>query len=374
MAQIEPRRIPQQDKERLRVLFMAKHALFGGGMHPEDGNHAIYHHEVRTTLEKIGLNLRLANRYDVLFEKPDADFVFPLLNRGGFVNSEMMIPLLCNRLGLPYVGGSPIIRGLGDDKHLSKLVAVRAGVPTAPWTCYRKGAPVEESALPKADRWVIKPVASSASWAISDAYNWDGVANAVADIHAQGHDAIVEPYLGGYDVQVAFITVDRPVMLPMLIYEREDTTRLWTYYEKRDLIQNNEKVDAEAARRRRMGAGHRRLCRQGRARVRAVRLWPDRIPARPREGRGELHRDQPQLQPLVGEGGRQGGCGCGLQPWRPSGDHPGREHAAPGRDQSWLNPSPSSSWRRSATASSIRSPPKRASPTNAWCRSAASRC
>ncbi len=241
MAQIEPRRIPQQDKERLRVLFMAKHALFGGGMHPEDGNHAIYHHEVRTTLEKIGLNLRLANRYDVLFEKPDADFVFPLLNRGGFVNSEMMIPLLCNRLGLPYVGGSPIIRGLGDDKHLSKLVAVRAGVPTAPWTCYRKGAPVEESALPKADRWVIKPVASSASWAISDAYNWDGVANAVADIHAQGHDAIVEPYLGGYDVQVAFITVDRPVMLPMLIYEREDTTRLWTYYEKRDLIQNNEK-------------------------------------------------------------------------------------------------------------------------------------
>ena len=30
-------------------------------------------------------------------------------------------------------------------------------------------------------------------------------------------------------------------MLPMLIYEREDTQRLWTYYEKRDLIQNNEK-------------------------------------------------------------------------------------------------------------------------------------
>lgn len=238
---IEPRSIPQQHKNRLRVLLMAKHALFGGGMHPEDGNHAIYHHEVRRTLEGLGLNLMLADRYDVLFERPDVDFVFPLLNRGGFLNSEMLIPLLCNRYGLPYVGGNPILRGLGDDKHLSKVVCARAGVPTAPWVCYRRGAPVEQAECPPADRWVIKPNASSASWGITDAEDWIGVANAVAGIHDQGHDAIVEPYLDGYDVQVAFITIDEPVMLPMLVYEREDTSRLWTYYEKRDLITNNEK-------------------------------------------------------------------------------------------------------------------------------------
>ncbi|HYN46030.1 MAG TPA: phosphoribosylglycinamide synthetase [Allosphingosinicella sp.] len=238
---IEPRMIPDEAKQRLRILFMAKHALWGGGMHPEDGNHAIYHHEVRTALEGLGINLTLADRYDILFDKPPVDFVFPLLNRGGFLNSEMMIPLLCNKHRIPYIGGSPILRGLGDDKHLSKLVAERAGVPTAPWTCYRRGAPLDRDALPLAERWVIKPNASSASWAISDARDWATVAEAVADIHSQGHDAIVEPYLGGYDVQIAFITVDRPVMLPMLIYEREDTQRLWTYYEKRDLIQNNEK-------------------------------------------------------------------------------------------------------------------------------------
>lgn len=238
---IEPCLIPEQARARLRILFMAKHALFGGGMHPEDGNHAIYHHEVRTALEGLGLNLVLADRYDVLFDRPPVDFVFPLLNRGGFVNSEMLIPLLCNRHRLPYVGGGPIVRGLGDDKHLSKVVCAQAGVPTAPWACYRRGAPVEEADCPLADRWVIKPNASSASWGISDAEDWAGVVNAVAGIHGQGHDAIVEPYLDGYDVQVAFITVGQPVMLPMLIYEREDTSRLWTYYEKRDLIANNEK-------------------------------------------------------------------------------------------------------------------------------------
>ena len=227
------------------MLFMAKHALFGGGMHPEDGNHAIYHHEVRSTLEQLGLNLQLANSYDVLFERPDVDFVFPLLNRGGFVNSEMLIPILCNMHRIPYLGAMPFLRGLGDDKSVSKLVCRHAGVPTADWFCYRRGAPVEESDLPPSPdgRWVIKPNASSASWGISDAFDFAGVANAVADIHGQGHDAIVEPYLDGYDAQCAFITIDNePVALPMLWYEREDTQRLWTYYEKRDLVQNTEKA------------------------------------------------------------------------------------------------------------------------------------
>ena len=245
MTDIKPLRINQADKDRIRLLFMAKHALWGGGMHPEDGNHAIYHHEVRSTLEELGLNLQLADTYNVLFTRPDVDFVFPLLNRGGFVNSEMLIPVLCNMHRIPYLGAMPFLRGLGDDKSVSKLVCTHAGVPTADWFCYRRGAPVEEATLPPAPdgRWVIKPNASSASWGISDAFDFQGVANAVADIHGQGHDAIVEPYLDGYDVQCAFITIDgEAIALPMLWYEREDTQKLWTYYEKRDLVQNTEKA------------------------------------------------------------------------------------------------------------------------------------
>ncbi|KWV95659.1 MULTISPECIES: phosphoribosylglycinamide synthetase [unclassified Erythrobacter] len=245
MTDLQPISIPDEAKERVRTLFMAKHALWGGGMHPEDGNHAIYHHEVRVSLEKLGLNLEFADSYDVLFSRPEVDFVFPLLNRGGFVNSEMLIPTLCNMHRIPYLGAMPFLRGLGDDKSVSKLVCKHAGVPTAAWFCYRKGGPVLESDLPasREGRWVIKPNASSASWGISDAFDWAGVANAIADIHGQGHDAIVEPYLDGYDVQCAFITINNdPIALPMLWYEREDTQRLWTYYEKRDLVQNTEKA------------------------------------------------------------------------------------------------------------------------------------
>ena len=233
---IRPLKIDEAVKERLRILFIAKHALWGGGLHPEDGNHAVYHVEVRTILEQLGLNLTLADRFEVLFEKPEVDFVFPLLNRAGFFNSEMLGPLLCTRLGLPFLGASPILRGLSDDKHLAKRAAAVAGVPTAPWAIYRRGAPVSEAVCPPAERWVIKPNASSASWGVHDATDWAGVARAVEEIHDDKHDALVEPFIVGSDVEVPVITIGDPVILPKMIFRQADPAHLRTYYEKRDLV------------------------------------------------------------------------------------------------------------------------------------------
>ncbi|HEY5712884.1 MAG TPA: phosphoribosylglycinamide synthetase [Allosphingosinicella sp.] len=223
-------------------MFIAKHAKWAGGLHPEDGNHALYHVETREILKSIGLDLELADRPEALFERPDVDFVFPLLNRGGFLNSEMMPPLLCTRLGLPYLGATPILRGLADDKHLTKLCAAARGVPTAPWAIYRRGAPVEQARCPTGERIVIKPNASSASWGVQDARDWAGVDAAIASIHSEGHDAIVEPFLNGSDVEIPVITIDgEPVVMPMMLFEQADPTHLRTYYEKRDLVDRAQK-------------------------------------------------------------------------------------------------------------------------------------
>jgi D-alanine-D-alanine ligase len=207
---------------------------------------------VREILKGLGLNLHLANSYDELFQNPGVDFVFPLLNRGGFLNSEMMLPLLCTRLGIPYLGASPILRGLSDDKHLSKLCAVARGVPTAPWAIFRRGAPVREEGVPMAERMVIKPNASSASWGVMDASDWAGVKQAVAEIHDMGHDAILEPFLNGSDVEVPVITIGgEETVLPMMLFEQADPSHLRTYYEKRDLVDRAQKyqlVDFDDAR------------------------------------------------------------------------------------------------------------------------------
>jgi D-alanine-D-alanine ligase len=231
-----PMRIPEPARRALRILFIAKHAKWEQGAHPEDGTHAVYHREIRSVLEGIGLNLVVADRYDALFERPDVDFVFPLLNRGGFLNSEMMLPLLCQRHGVPFLGASAILRGLSDDKHLTKMAAAARGIPTARWAVFRRGAPIEQRACPSADRWIVKPNASSASWGISAVTGWSALREAVLQLHREGHDALVEPFIVGHDIEVSVITVEgRPVLLPTQIVLQDDPESLRTYGEKRNL-------------------------------------------------------------------------------------------------------------------------------------------
>lgn len=242
MSGTGPLLIPAAARHSLRVMFIAKHAKWEGGLHGEDGNHAVYHAEMRETLRGLGLNLVVEDRYEVLFDRPDVDFVFPLLNRGGFLNSEMLLPLLCTKHGIPYLGASPIVRGLADDKHLSKMTAVARGVPTLPWAIYRRGAPIDQDQCPAGDRLVIKPNASSASWGVGDAYDWTAARTQIARIQAEGHDAIVEPFLNGDDVEVCVITINgEPVILPLMLNQQTDPTLLRTYNEKRDLVDRGDK-------------------------------------------------------------------------------------------------------------------------------------
>jgi len=236
-------RLSQSAREKLAVLLVAKHVFWQGDLHHEDGNHATYHREIREVLESIGLErLQLADSYEALFAHPGCDFVFPLLNRGGFLNSEMLLPLLATRLGIPFLGASPILRGLSDDKHLTKLEARSRGIPTAPWAIYRRGAPVDSAACPKGERLVIKPNASSASWGVRDASDWAKARQAIAEIHDEGHDAIVEPFLDGSDVEVPVIMGGGvPVIMPMMLFEQADPAHLRTYAEKRDLVERGQK-------------------------------------------------------------------------------------------------------------------------------------
>ena len=89
---------------------------------------------------------------------------------------------------------------------------------------------------------MIKPNASSASWGVQDAQDWAGVEAAIASIHSEGHDAIVEPFLNGSDVEVPVITIrGEPVIMPMMLFEQADPSHLRTYYEKRDLVDRAQK-------------------------------------------------------------------------------------------------------------------------------------
>lgn len=244
---MSPLRISEAAKRDIKLLFIAKHALSNGDLDGLDGNHAPYHYETRTILEGLFDQLSIANSYEALLSDPGVDFVFPLLNRGGFFNSEMLCPLLCNRLGIPYLGANPILRGQSDDKHLTKLEGVARGVSTCDWAVYRAGAPIEEARCPAGERFVIKPNNSSASWGLSDASDWVGVKQAVLAIHAEGYDAIVEPFMKGSDVEVPVIDMpDGPFIMPPMLFKQADPEHLRTHAEKRDLVDRSQKYELVA--------------------------------------------------------------------------------------------------------------------------------
>src|SRR3546814_13301612 len=68
------------------------------------------------------------------------------------------------------------------------------------------------------------------------------LAQAIAEVQALDHDALVEPFLDGSDVEVPVITLDgAPAMLPMMIFEQADPTHLRTYTEKRNHVERSAK-------------------------------------------------------------------------------------------------------------------------------------
>lgn len=231
-------RINSADKARLRFLFLAKHARAVSGADEVDGNHAVYHQELRETLRAIGLNFNTADSFPAIFEKPEADFVITLLNRGGFQNSEMLAPLLLTRHGIPFLGASPIIRGLADDKHLSKVAARARGVPTAEWQIYRRGAGAVLPPSFRSERMVVKPNASSASWGVVCAEDWDQARAEIAALMAEGHDVLVEPWTPLLDVAAPVIggADGEAWLLPPMMYLPADPHRQRSYEEKRGLI------------------------------------------------------------------------------------------------------------------------------------------
>ena len=230
--------LPASALARLRILFLARHACGDGRAHATDGNHATYHHELRTTLERIGLNVTAADSFDAIARCPEADFVIPLLNRGGFTNSEMLAPLLLAQHGVPYLGASPILRGLADDKHLAKLAARHHDIPTPAWRIHRRGAGPIERPRPAVDRMVVKPNASSASWGVRIIDDWADAIQHIGWLHDNGHDAIVEDYAPLLDIAVPVIggASPDPWLLPPMAYVPDDPHRLRSYEEKRALV------------------------------------------------------------------------------------------------------------------------------------------
>ena len=236
-------KLPSEIKKNTNLLFLAKWAEGDGSPQGEDGTHAVYHAELRETLKSIGFNVEASGRMQRLFEPlENIDFIVSFMNRFGFSGSEMLAPLLSRFHNIPCFGANPILRGLGDDKHLMKLAVRSRGIRTPDWMIIRRGA--NQIDPPKYDwsQLIIKPNASSASWGIKVTDNWPEAKAHAENLLTEDHDVIIESFIAGFEIALPVVGSTGPWILPALHMDPGNSTTVRTYEQKRHLTGGTDTV------------------------------------------------------------------------------------------------------------------------------------
>jgi D-alanine-D-alanine ligase len=123
-------------------------------------------------------------------------------------------PAMLEMAGVPYTGSSPLGHALSLDKVITKILMVRAGVPTPPWQVMR--CP-ERKAADLAFPLVVKPIHESTSFGLHLVRDQEELAAAVqAVVTKYEQDALVEQYVDGREVNVGLLGNDPPECLPLV--------------------------------------------------------------------------------------------------------------------------------------------------------------
>lgn len=228
----------------LRILFLAKFAPNAGETYPlvteeSDGIYAQYHYDIYQILKGICPKTVCCRDVNILFEESDVyDYVFTLLNRAPYRNSEIFVSALLEYLDIPYLGARPNIRALAEDKHLAKMAAKYAGLNTPQWITVDNNDSIPTK-QPFAGPYFVKPRfgASSAYIDESSISNyWDNTREKINELQQYGLDVIVEKFVDGifYSVPIYF-NDSVAIHLPTVKEKSVLKGNVVTYQQKRKL-------------------------------------------------------------------------------------------------------------------------------------------
>jgi len=227
--------------EDIRIAFIARLAPGANASCPlvtdkMDYLYAEYHYDIYRILSNLATVRPSNNAQDLLQHHDETDYVFSLLNRAPYRNSEIFISSLCEYYNIPYLGARPNTRALAEDKQLAKLLAEYCGVKTARWISYNCHDRIP-SELSFPGPYFVKPRYGAAS-AFIDESSICQTANEVRakanELYGHGMDVIIEEFIDGvfYSNPVLFINSSLTCFPPV-----KETTNLRgnviTYLQKR---------------------------------------------------------------------------------------------------------------------------------------------
>lgn len=230
----------------LRIAFIAKYAPPLGSTNPvpaarENIVYSKYHYDVYSILSRYFPNMITGTDATCILENHNhIDYIFSLLNRSPYRNSEVFISALAEYFGIPYLGSRPNIRALAEDKHLAKTMAEHCEIATAQWITVNVGEHLQSSP-PFPGPYFVKPRFGASSKFIDEAsicQTWDDATKRIAYLHTNCEDAIIEEFITGIFYSSPIITYNgTPVVLPPVREESTLKGNVVTYGQKR-------KVDA----------------------------------------------------------------------------------------------------------------------------------
>lgn len=181
--------------------------------------YAEYHKKVYEIIKKNFKNAICSSDYSLILNPPkNIDFIFSLYNRMPFNNSEIFISSVAEFYKIPYLGASPNIRALAEDKHLAKMMAKHCGVLTAEWKVYN----VAEKITPADFKppYFVKPRFGAASKYIDESSlctTWKEAEIKIKSLHNINIDVIVEKFIDGtYYTSPVLNNFNLPLFLPTI--------------------------------------------------------------------------------------------------------------------------------------------------------------
>lgn len=155
----------------IRVLYLAKYAPVDGIDYSKDSSSVEllvkYHKEVYDAISN-NYSVISSNKIDgIAMYHSKVDYVFSIFNDAPFRNPEVFVSSMAEYTRLPYLGARPNIRALAEDKHIAKMVALYAGLPTAKWIIVNCDSAFDISQITFDGPYFVKPRYGAASVHIS---------------------------------------------------------------------------------------------------------------------------------------------------------------------------------------------------------------
>lgn len=226
----------------IKVLFLAHYAPQNLNApvitEKKDEVYSKYHFDVFQILKELfPSSISSSDPAIMLRSKLNIDYIFSLYNRMPFRNSEVFISAIAEYHCIPYLGASPNIRALAEDKHLGKMMALYAGVNTPKWKVYNVGLDITPPDFKPP--YFCKPRFGAASIGIdeqSSCSSWEEAYTRIRSLHNQDLDVILEEQIiGVYHTSPVLNNFNDPIFLPCISQHSILRNGIVTYEQKRKI-------------------------------------------------------------------------------------------------------------------------------------------